>query len=267
MTPRFSVITVVLNDKNGFCRTRDSLGTQMSTLFEWVVIDGGSTDGTLDEITHSAVQCVWSSGKDNGIYDAMNRGIRAAQGDYLLFLNAGDELLGPDVLATIAKVIDESGSPGVVFAGARYSFGQEIETVRLPREMHSCIWHAAPANHQATFYKREVAKELMYDTTFRIAADYHMAARIYKLGTVAAYFNDCVVRFRAGDTSTKHPLLLFREAVRVQREVLHLSPYRLFLSGARKVLALSAFSALYAVGRVQAVMRASMRSASSGAVG
>src|SRR6266498_2998001 len=87
-----SIITVVLNMKDGLERTVRSVAGQTYSDIEFVVIDGGSTDGTLDLIKkYEDKISYWSNEKDEGIYDAMNKGLRKAKGDYVWFLNAGDE--------------------------------------------------------------------------------------------------------------------------------------------------------------------------------
>src|SRR3954454_18317001 len=86
-----SVITVVLNDAAGFERTARSVIAQRGVRLEWVVVDGGSTDGTITIIKSVEGRITrWISEPDRGVYDAMNKGIAAASGDYLLFMNAGD---------------------------------------------------------------------------------------------------------------------------------------------------------------------------------
>ena len=86
----FSVVTVVRNDCTGFLKTMDSVERQTFTEFEWIVVDGGSTDGTVDWIKSGRRVTSWTSENDSGIYDAMNKGITKSNGEYLVFLNAGD---------------------------------------------------------------------------------------------------------------------------------------------------------------------------------
>ena len=92
---KLSVVTIVLNDKEGFIKTFESLRRQTFTDFEHVVVDGGSTDGTVEFIQEN-LQYIskFVSEKDNGIYDAYNKGIRLSAGSFIWFLNAGDYLVG-----------------------------------------------------------------------------------------------------------------------------------------------------------------------------
>src|SRR5690242_21925905 len=96
---KLSIITVNFNNAAGLQRTMDSAFHQTFTDYEYVIIDGGSTDGSKDLIKNHANKLVyWVSEKDNGVYQAMNKGIVRAKGDYLLFLNSGDYLLHERIL-------------------------------------------------------------------------------------------------------------------------------------------------------------------------
>ena len=97
--PKLSIITVNLNNCIGLQKTFDSLFEQIFKDFEQIVIDGGSTDGSRELIeTNVDKISYWVSEKDSGIYNAMNKGIIKATGDYLLFLNSGDHLLHKNIL-------------------------------------------------------------------------------------------------------------------------------------------------------------------------
>jgi glycosyltransferase involved in cell wall biosynthesis len=97
--PLASIITVNLNDRVGLARTLASIGRQTFTDREAIVVDGGSTDGSVDVIrTNAAVVTDWVSEKDAGIFDAMNKGIRRARGIYCVFLNGGDSFASDDAL-------------------------------------------------------------------------------------------------------------------------------------------------------------------------
>ena len=101
---RLSIITVNHNDLAGLRKTRDSILSQTFQDFEWIVVDGDSTDGGKDFIQeHQEEMAWWCSEQDNGIYNAMNKGIEHAQGEYLLFLNSGDTLSAPDTLKEVFR--------------------------------------------------------------------------------------------------------------------------------------------------------------------
>ena len=99
----FSIITVTRNNLPGLKRTHDSLKIQICHDFEWVVVDGASTDGTPDYLRTTGA--IWVSEPDSGLYDAMNKGLGNAVGDYIVFMNAGDLFAAPDVLDKIKSPI------------------------------------------------------------------------------------------------------------------------------------------------------------------
>lgn len=101
---RISIITVNFNNKDGLERTIKSVISQKPELYEYIIIDGGSTDGSVDVIKkHSQHIHYWVSEKDNGIYHAMNKGIAVATGDYCNFLNSGDTYHDSYVLSRLAQ--------------------------------------------------------------------------------------------------------------------------------------------------------------------
>jgi glycosyltransferase involved in cell wall biosynthesis len=91
---KLSIITVNLNNIGGLQKTFESVFNQLFSDYEYIVIDGGSTDGSVDIIAQNAIKIsYWISERDNGIYHAMNKGIQVSKGEYILFLNSGDSLL------------------------------------------------------------------------------------------------------------------------------------------------------------------------------
>ena len=102
--PLLSVVTVVLNDLPGVTRTARSLASQQWRDFEWIVIDGGSTDGTHDFLAEAEPRPAFmASESDRGTYDAMNKGLARASGDLVVYLNSGDRLTHPRVLASAVR--------------------------------------------------------------------------------------------------------------------------------------------------------------------
>ena len=101
---KLSVITINYNNRDGLRQTIESVVGQTYRDFEYIIIDGGSTDGSVDVIKEYADKIdYWVSEKDKGIYNAMNKGVAVALGEYCLFLNSGDTLCHPDVLAQVQK--------------------------------------------------------------------------------------------------------------------------------------------------------------------
>jgi Glycosyl transferase family 2 len=171
-TPKFSIITVVRNGKDLVGQTIESVLAQTSQSFEYIVIDGQSNDGTVEIIkSYGHLIDFWRSAGDDGIYDAMNIGLRLAQGEFVIFLNAGDILISPDVLAKL-----ESELPGVdaVYGITRYSNGRDMfPNVARPWYRFSGV------GHPAAVISRETYKSVgLYYPMIKVNADAEMMFRI-----------------------------------------------------------------------------------------
>ena len=171
---KISVITINYNDKDGLKKTINSVISQSFSDFEFIVIDGDSTDGSKDIIEQYKNQITYSvSEPDSGIYCAMNKGIRAAKGEYLLFLNGGDCLLEKDTLMNAAKLID--GSCGIYFGNLIY-FDKKKNKYQdwiFPNKLTFGFFidHSLP--HQASFIKRALFDSISYyNENLKIASDW-----------------------------------------------------------------------------------------------
>ncbi|TYP00049.1 glycosyltransferase involved in cell wall biosynthesis [Geothermobacter ehrlichii] len=173
---RFSIITVSLNEEESIRRTCESICSQEFDDYEWIVIDGGSTDRTLDilnEYGHKISHM--SSEPDDGIYDAMNKGVERASGDYLVFMNAGDSFYDTRALGLVSEAPEKDilyGDFMCVAVDGR-SFVKKFPDV-LPKDF--LVGNMLP--HQASFFKRDLfARYGGYDTSYRIAGDYELFVR------------------------------------------------------------------------------------------
>jgi putative colanic acid biosynthesis glycosyltransferase len=221
---RISIITVAYNDAQGLALTMSSIASQTFRDFEWIVVDGGSTDGTVRLLEQCAQPGLrWISEKDSGIYDAMNKGIRMSGGDYLVFLNAGDAFPGTATLSAVDTALSRAPAPDVLFGGAEYVFPDGKAVFRPPKEASKSIWHGLPANHQATYYSRAILEGILYDPKYRICGDYYLIAKLFQKGFDATYLNQSLVRFEVGGASYVNRKRLFWEPYLIQREVLHQS--------------------------------------------
>lgn len=178
---KISVVTICYNAIDGIERTIQSVIGQTYKDIEYIVIDGGSTDGTVDVIKkYEEYIDRWVSEPDKGIYDAMNKGIKVATGDYIQFLNAGDAYHSEDVLEALVPQI----APSIVIAYGKVNFIYSIMSkVREPYPLHY-MKKRMPFNHPATFVKTSYHKEHLFDVSYRSSGDYDF---LYK-----AYYNDQV---------------------------------------------------------------------------
>ena len=168
---KYSVITVNYNNCEGLLKTLKSVIEQTFKVFEYIVIDGGSTDGSVDVIKQYADKIdYWVSEPDKGVYQAMNKGIAKAQGDYINFMNSGDCFYDNEVLEHIAaKNLTED-----LIVGHDYHFNattQQGFTTILPPRLTMLNFYNHTLPHQSTFFKRNLFSEVQYDETLKIAAD------------------------------------------------------------------------------------------------
>lgn len=221
----FSVLTVTKNNITGLARTMESLQSQSFHDWEWVVVDGVSVDGSQELLQSSGLPLTLLSEPDSGIYDAMNKATRLASGVYVVYLNAGDRLALPNTLETVAKVVQQAGlaKPAMIFGGATFitASGKSYYD-RKPRNCFSYIARGLPAVHQATYFRRAALSRDPYDVSYRVCGDYALVASLVASRPSVAYVEDSLALFDTNGVSSRHPIVLLSESMRVRRDVLHL---------------------------------------------
>ena len=177
---RFSVITVCFNNCDGLRRTRTSIVQQTCRDFEWLVIDGGSSDGTCDDLQNWRHDIAFAvSEKDDGIYDAMNKGIDHAQGEYLIFMNAGDVFASPAVLQQINDTVTAMPDADLLYGDAEEILSSGRVALKSARH-HSKWWWGLWTHHQAIIYRRAAIGNRRYDLSHPTNADYKLTLQILK---------------------------------------------------------------------------------------
>lgn len=221
---KISVITVCHNAAGTIPDTLNSVRKQGYHNIEHIVIDGASTDKTLD-IIREHPPAHWISEPDEGIYDAMNKGIRLATGDVIGFLNADDVYADENVLAHVAAAF-EAEEIQACYADLVYVH-DDLETVvryyRSRRFAPNRLAYGWMPAHPTLFLHRDVfAKYGGFKTDYKIAADFELCARLFgKHGLTANYVPEVWVKMRMGGVSTqslKSNFILSREIVRACRE-------------------------------------------------
>lgn len=175
---KISVVTVCFNAVKELEETMLSVLGQDYADVDYIVIDGGSTDGTVDIIRKYADRLAyWVSEPDKGIYDAMNKGIAAATGDYINFMNAGDKFANPSVLNEVAKFLGAK-RPDILYGDVLIK-ERGIEFLIKPKNFERIISDHLPFCHQSSFVATNYHKRHLFDTTYRCAADYNMFYQAY----------------------------------------------------------------------------------------
>lgn len=192
----FSIITITRNNLAGLQKTSASVLANTCNDMEWIVVDGASEDSSVAYLQSlPSVHLHWTSSPDTGIYDAMNKGIEAAQGQYLIFLNAGDALASPTILCEIANTLNTAENFDFVY-------GDSLENSHSKKARPaSAIAYGMFTHHQAMFYKRAMIGTLRYNTVYKIAADYDFTWRFLRGTQHTLYIPSPICIFESGGIS------------------------------------------------------------------
>ena len=209
LKPKFSIITITYNAASVIKPTLDSVIAQTYTNYEYILVDGGSKDDTVAIAKASGIQFAHIiSERDNGIYDAMNKGMALATGDYLCFLNAGDAFHAPGTLqAVVDAIAGEKELPDVLY-GETAEVDDNRNFVRMrrlqaPKELN---WRSFKAGmlvcHQAFYARREIAP--MYDLKYRLSADVDWCIKVMKRAKKMVNVNATVVDYLQNGISLQY---------------------------------------------------------------
>lgn len=209
LRPKFSIITVTYNAASVIVPTLKSVRAQTYSNYEYILVDGGSKDDTVAIAKASGIEFAHIiSERDKGIYDAMNKGIALATGDYLCFLNAGDAFYAPDTLQTIADAIaDEKELPDVLY-GETAEVDENRNFVRMRRLQapERLDWRSFRNGmlvcHQAFYARRDIAP--MYDLKYRLSADVDWCIKVMKHSKKMVNVNATVVNYLQNGISLQY---------------------------------------------------------------
>ena len=185
MKPKFSIITITYNAASVIEPTLASVAAQTYRNFEYLLIDGGSSDDTVAKAQASGIEFAHIvSERDNGLYDAMNKGIKLAKGDYLCFLNAGDAFHSSDTLDKIVAAIPDGTTLPDILYGETAEVDENRNFVRMrrlqaPEKLHwTSFKQGMLVCHQAFYARRDLVP--MYDLKYRLSADVDWCIKIMK---------------------------------------------------------------------------------------
>lgn len=215
---KLSIVTVNKNNLVGLKRTYESIRRHMAnTDLEWIVIDGDSGKETVEFLENVENLVKWISESDNGIYDAMNKGLKLVTGDFVWFLNSGDTALN---LPEIYKYLGSTDPFQIVICNWKRDLG--IRRIRRSKYVWT-IYHSLPTRHQAILYSVKSIGTNRYSLNFKIAGDFEFTTRIWKANKKAFIRVPLVIcEFESGGTSSRSAPLLASEAWEIQRSILHL---------------------------------------------
>ncbi|MBQ8660128.1 MAG: glycosyltransferase [Alphaproteobacteria bacterium] len=204
--PKISIITVVYNilehrRKDCFIKMLNSIKSQNYGNIEHIVIDGNSNDGTKEFLKSLGVK--FFSKKDNGIYDAMNNGIKKATGKYITFLNSDDYYFDENVISKSISFLQRTN--------ADFSFGKTKYIDENENIIHGILQEnpdiknlflTMPCSHQSMVIKTDVIKKYMFDTNFKIVGDYDLTLKLFLNKHKFVYISEYLVFFRIGGASS-----------------------------------------------------------------
>ena len=219
---RITVITVTYNSEATVAETMDSVLAQIYPDIEYIVVDGGSTDKTIDIIRQYEPRFQgrmrWISKPDQGIYDAMNKGIHLATGDYLCFLNAGDSFHEDDTLQQMVHTLGIGELPDVLY-GETALVDKERHFLRMRRlsAPEVLTWKSFRQGmlvcHQAFFAKRSLA--VPYDMQYRFSADFDWCIRIMKKARTLHNTHLTLIDYLEEGMTTQNQKASLRERFRI----------------------------------------------------
>ncbi|MGO1522007.1 MAG: glycosyltransferase family 2 protein [Sphingobacterium sp.] len=203
--PKVSIITIVYNNVQDIRFTLESVARQSYTNIEYIVIDGASSDGTFDLVqSYAGVVTNMLSEPDNGIYDAMNKGLARATGDYVLFLNSGDELFEAETLAYIFSREDDADiyyGETKLIDSQRHIIGDRRH--RAPKEFTwKSFRYGMNVCHQAIYIRRSLVEP--YDTRYELSSDIDWIIRAAKRAQKIVNVEHYVAKYLVGGMSQTH---------------------------------------------------------------
>ena len=218
--PKFSIITITFNASSVIEPTLRSVKEQSYRNFEYLLIDGASTDDTVAKAKASGIEFAHIvSERDKGLYDAMNKGIKLAKGDYLCFLNAGDAFHAPDTLEKIAAIAASYDELPHVLYGETAEVDELRHFVRMRRLQapEKLTWksfrHGMLVCHQAFYARRDIVP--LYDMQYRLSADVDWCIKIMKQSSNLVNVHQTVVDYLQNGISLQYHRASLMERFRI----------------------------------------------------
>ena len=211
-----SIITVTYNASNCIGRLIGSLEQQTVNDFEWLVVDGGSSDETVQMVKSAQLERInVSSESDSGIYDAMNKGIDRASGDWLLFINADDQLYG-DALSRAEEILIKLNSDVQVACFSSLEYDDQGNFLSILDANPALLYFGNSIPHPSAFIRRSFMKINKYESNYKIAADYYFFLKVKRLMSQAFFVSEIVLskHFRGGQSSNQKLSLFETHIVR-----------------------------------------------------
>ena len=222
---KLSVVTICYNDREGLSKTMESVYNLNYMDYEYIVVDGASTDGSKDialtyikKFKDQGIKFSLISEPDSGIYNAMNKGIKLGSGDYYIFLNSGDGFYNRNVMKIFDEYLDKNID---VIYGNRFRImneGKIVNEINKPREYFG-IRTGLTFCHQASFIKGDVMRQYLYDEKYRLGGDCKLFAKLYHDNKTFHYIDDVVCFYRGDGVSSQLIKLSYKETLMIDADI------------------------------------------------
>ena len=219
--PFLTVITINKDNFQGLQKTVSSVASQAYRSYTHIIVDGSSKDGSIEYIESLAEEGLVKHLKDNGdgIYQAMNLGVREAPSDYVMILNSGDTLYGPNALAHLAlNILDYDVAYGLV--AVKDSEGvMSLENSPEAVSFHEKYQHTLPSVASSLFLRSKLLEVGCFNTRYRICSDVELVYKIALSSGSFRYIPDPIVVFDLSGISSSQPLLVLKERLQILTEI------------------------------------------------
>lgn len=216
--PLVSIVTVTYNAQSLLTHTMENILNQDYENIEYIIIDGASTDGTTEIIKKYANKIsYWISESDNGIYDAMNKGIDAASGEWINFMNAGDSFCSEETVSSVIKNLEATTD---LISGDIYYIKENQESVYKKQQDINYPMQNMFCYHQTLFTKLSLHKKIKFSTEFKIAGDYNFVLECYMKNYKFQYLDMPIANFLEGGMAESTPIRARIEDMFIQSKYL-----------------------------------------------
>ena len=213
---KYSIITINYNNRDGLKNTIESITNQSFNDYEYIIIDGGSTDGSVDVIKEYQRISYWISEKDNGIYNAMNKGVKVSHGEYLLFINSGDMLYNMNVLENTLPYLKAD-----IVHGIAENISSPVSPLCLVKISNRKEPFSPTLHHQACLFRRKLFNNSFYDEKYKIVSDWKFYIEQIMIHNCSFIFIPIKVALcEGGGISETQNLLGINERIDVVNEIM-----------------------------------------------